>query len=73
MLLTSETIQCQYKDANRGANLFEVHGDRRDDENRRNKDGCSIHEACSSLPEPMVKGQGAAAHFTRNMFHFSKA
>lgn len=28
MLHTTETIVCQHKDANRGANLFEVHEDR---------------------------------------------
>lgn len=38
MAQTSETIECQHKDANRGANLFAAHEDSRDDENGRNKE-----------------------------------
>lgn len=39
MVRTAETIECQSKDADRGANLHEaMRTDSRDYENRRNKD-----------------------------------
>lgn len=50
MVRTSETIECQHKDANRGANLFADHEDSRDDENEE-KQG-QLYEDCTSLLEP---------------------